>query len=102
VKTILACIALCAFGTTASACEIYTSELWAPGDRTVTFSGDGFRIVDKQHEMDDTYRIVAPGTGFPYSAGINEKRENNVVHWREYKDVIIIDMEVFEPYCPKN
>ena len=76
--------------------------MWDPGIRTATYSGEHLHIVDRAWNHDDTYRVVSPGTGFPYLAGINEKNETNVVHFRRYKGMLIIDMEIFVPFCAQK
>jgi hypothetical protein len=86
----------------APACDTYTSELWDPGIRTATYSGEHLHIVDRAWNQDDTYRVISPGTGFPYLAGINEKNEKNVAHFRVYKGMLIINMEIFVAFCAQK
>jgi len=35
-------------------------------------------------------------------AGINEKNEKDVVHFRDYKGMLFIDMEIFVPFCAQK
>jgi hypothetical protein len=102
---LLVAAALCLFAGQASAeskCGIYTSNVYEPGQKTVTFSGEGhFRIIDKTHGSysDDSYSTFGAGTDVSYSAGHNDKDANDIVFWIGYQDIVIIDMELFTPYC---
>lgn len=75
----------------------YTSELLEPGGRTAIIGEAGsLTIVDhgRRKEYPDN---VALGTGIPYRAA--RAADGSTVSMRFYEQVLIIDMEIFEPHC---
>lgn len=93
----LALMAFSLFVASAQACDTYTSELWDPGVRTATYTGDKLVIVDKSmgNDTTTTYRVTPVGTGIPFMAAINEADEKDGVAVREYRGDLLIDMEAF-------
>lgn len=81
-------------------CKTFTSELWEPGDRTVHFADDGSVVIKDQTEGATTYSSASIGTGIPGRAllPINGPAEDGKVYI-EHKGDVIIDNEVFTPFC---
>lgn len=90
-----ALIAFSLFVASAQACDTYTSELWDPGVRTATYTGDKLVIVDKAWDQTDTYDVSSGGTGVPYKFARNVKKADDVKVVREYRGDLLIDMEAF-------
>lgn len=87
-------LALVAAPVAAAECNTYTSELWEPGVRTAQYEADKLVITD--HGTSETYEVRSVGTGIPYRAAM---RDGEALPVRTYKDALIVQMEVFEPYC---
>lgn len=91
-------VAFLATTSPAIGCDVFTSELWNPGVRTaelgldtLTLSQEGF--ASKQ------YDLISGGTGVPYRVAINTTDFDDRETVRKIGDMLVISMEVFEPYC---
>lgn len=81
-------------------CGTYTSDMWEPGERTVTFANDGSVVITDETEGAKRYNSAGIGTGIPGRALIPvDGHADEGKTYIEHKGDMIIDNEVFEPYC---
>lgn len=83
----------------ASACEtnIFTHENLGE-NQTATFSGEMWTIKFKDGKTVN-YHSVSVGTGIPYRALTPINENAPVIPHRMVGDLLVIDMEVYEPKC---
>lgn len=88
------------FAITAPAfgCGVFTSELWDSGVRIAELGAETLTI-SHEGRGSKQYNLVSGGTGVPYSVAINTADENDRETVRKIGDLLVISMEVFEPYC---
>lgn len=100
---IAAALAMIATPAFADDCNIYTSELWNPGVRTIEFSPDGATI--KQDENVWRYTRLSLGTGIQ-GVGLMpvDASDPHSYNYIEHKEDIILGpvLEVFTPYCAQS
>jgi len=81
----------------ALSCNTYTSELWEPGLRTATLDERGGLVIVSHGERKEYPDSVTTTTREPYR--VARARDGHEVRLRPYQGVLIVDMEVFVPYC---
>lgn len=100
---IAAAIAVLAAPALADDCNIYTSELWNPGIRTIEFTSDGATI--KQDKNVWRYTRLSLGTGIQ-GVGLMPVDESSPYSYNyiKHKEDIILGpvLEVFTPYCAQS
>lgn len=100
---IAAAIAMLATPALADDCNIYTSELWNPGVRTIEFS-PGAAVIKQDDEV-KRFTTMGVGTGIQSIALMPE--DGNYANGHGYimhkEDVILgPELEVFTPYCAQS
>lgn len=100
---IAAALAMLATPALADDCNIYTSELWNPGIRTIEF-GPEFVTIKQDGDI-KRFTVMSVGTGIQARALIPE--DGNYANGHGYimhkEDVILgPELEVFTPHCAQS
>ncbi|MCD1644143.1 hypothetical protein [Aurantimonas coralicida] len=99
---IAATLAMLATPALANDCNVYTSTLWEPGDRTIEF-GEGVSLI-KQNGKTQRFTLMGAGTGVPATALIPEDGGADGYGYIMHKEDVILgpELEVFTPYCAQS
>jgi len=105
-RALLAAIALMT-AVPAWACDFYVSEIRKPGlKRTATFEGENIVVEWGSNDLGRQLYTpipepVGPSPFAPWRSGVTEDNSDTITY-RRYKDILIVDMEVFEPACDQT